>query len=44
MPLHLILLVFALVLATVGAFWNPSPRPHLGWLGVACFVLAQIVA
>jgi hypothetical protein len=39
--LHLILLVFAFVLAAVSAFWNP-PRPHLGWLGFALFVLAAL--
>lgn len=42
MPVHLILLAFALVLATVSAFWNP-PRAHLGWLAVACLALAQLV-
>lgn len=40
---HLILLAFAFVLAAVSAFWNP-PRPHLGWLGFALFVLAAIVS
>ena len=39
MPVHLILLVFAFVLAVVGAFWNP-PRVQLGWLGLACFIAA----
>jgi hypothetical protein len=41
-PIHLILLVFAFVLAAVSAFWNP-PRPHLGWLAFAVFVLAALV-
>lgn len=43
MPIHLILIVFAVVLAVVGAFWNPAPRPHLGWLAVACLALAELV-
>lgn len=43
MPLHLILMVFAFVLVTVGSFWNP-PRPHPGWLGMAAFILAQLVS
>lgn len=42
MPWHLILLVFAFVLAVVGAFWNP-PRPHLGWLAVAALALSFLV-
>lgn len=42
MPLHLIILVFAFVLAIVGAFWSP-PRVALGWLAVACLALAQLV-
>jgi hypothetical protein len=41
-PIHLILLVFAFVLAVVGAFWNP-PRATLGWLSVACLALAELV-
>ncbi len=42
MPVHLILLVFALVLAVVGAFWNP-PQASLGWLAFACFVASVIL-
>lgn len=42
MPIHLILLVFALVLAVVGAFWNP-PRASLLCLAVACLAGAQLV-
>lgn len=42
MPFHLIILVFAFVLAVVGAFYNP-PRCTLGWLAVACLALAQLV-
>lgn len=42
MPFHEMLLMFAFVLAIVGSFWNPV-RPHLGWLGFACFVLAALV-
>jgi hypothetical protein len=42
MPLHLIILVFALVLAVVAAFYNP-PRVSLGWLAIACLALAQLV-
>jgi hypothetical protein len=40
LPIHLILLVFAFVLTAVAAFWNPTPRPHLGWLGMACLCLS----
>ena len=39
--LHLILLVFAFVLCAVSAFWNP-PRVHLGFLGIALYILASI--
>lgn len=42
MPVHLILLVFAFVLAVVSAFWNP-PRVTLGWLAIACLALAALV-
>lgn len=42
MPLHLIVLVFAFVLAVVAAFWNP-PWVALGWLAVACLALAGLV-
>lgn len=49
LPTHQIVLVFALVLAVVGA-WQRSvespPRPyvpHAGWLAVACLALAQLV-
>lgn len=49
MPFHLIILVFAFVLAVVGAWQRPAespPRPwlpHAGWLAVACIALAQLV-
>lgn len=42
MQLHLIILVFAFVLAVVGAFWNP-PRVSLLALAVAGLALAQLV-
>jgi hypothetical protein len=42
-PFHMILLVLAFVLLTVSAFWNPPTRPHLGWLGLAVWVLASLV-
>lgn len=43
-PVHLILLALSLVLAVVAAFWQPqTPRPHLDWLALACFVLAAMV-
>lgn len=43
-PFHLILLVLALVLAIVAAFWQPQvPRAHLGWLAFAAYVLAALV-
>jgi hypothetical protein len=42
MPFHVIVLVFALVLGVIGAFWNP-PRVTLGWLAVACLALAGLV-
>lgn len=44
--LSTILMVFAFVLLIVSAFWQPQPnppRPHLGWLGMACWALAIIL-
>ena len=41
--LSLILLVFAFVLLAVSSWWNP-PRPQLGWLGLAFWVLAEILS
>jgi hypothetical protein len=38
---HLILVLLALVLALVAAFYNP-PRVALGWLAFACYMLAQV--
>jgi hypothetical protein len=38
--LGLILLVFAFVLCVIQAIWfGPWPKPHLGWLGMALFLL-----
>lgn len=45
-PLHLVLLVFALVCALIATFWPYpalSPRPHFGWLSFAFFVAAHIL-
>lgn len=43
-PVHLILLVLALVLFVVASLWQPQvPRPHLGWLGLAAFAAAFLV-
>lgn len=45
--LSLILLLFAFVCFVVSAFWLPNPPPprvHLGWLGLASWVLAEIMA
>ena len=42
--LTLILLVFAFVCFVLAALWNPPPpRPVLGWLGLAFWVLAEIL-
>lgn len=45
--LGLILLVFAFVLFTIAAVWQPAPpSPWFGRLvaaGLACFVLAQLI-
>jgi hypothetical protein len=46
--ISLILLILAFVLCLIGAWW-PFPssgqpwRPHFGWLGVSCWLLAQIL-
>lgn len=39
----LILLIFAMVLVTVAAFWSPA-RPQLGWLGMACYFASILVS
>lgn len=40
----LILLVFAFVCFVMASFWNPPPaRPLLGWLGLAFWVLSEIL-
>lgn len=45
--LGLILLVFAFVFATIQATFNLNPYPfgrwHMGWLAVACWILAEII-
>jgi ABC-type multidrug transport system permease subunit len=41
--LVLILLVLALVLILCRAFGVAPPRVHLGWLGLACYVLVALV-
>ena len=38
---HILLLLLALVLALVAAFWNP-PRVALGWLALASYVASQV--
>lgn len=43
MPVHLILLVFALVLAIVAAFYRPAWPAHPGWLAIACLAAARLV-
>jgi hypothetical protein len=43
MPLHLILLVFALVLAVVAAFYQPTWPAHPGWLAVAFLAASLLV-
>jgi hypothetical protein len=46
---YYILLVFALVLCVLQAFLTwlspnpPRPIPHLGWLGIACFIASFLV-
>ena len=43
--LSTILMVFAFVLLALAAFWNPSPpRVSLGWLGMAFWALAVLLA
>lgn len=39
--IHTFLLVAAVVLAIVAAFWNP-PRVALGWLAIACIALSMM--
>lgn len=39
--LDLLLIVLALVLCAVSAFWNP-PRVSLGWLGMAAYFLSLL--
>jgi len=42
----MILLVAAFILALIEAFqpWvRPWPRPHLGWLALALYFLAQVL-
>jgi hypothetical protein len=46
---HLILLVFAFVLAMIEALCGPAPWafprvPHFGWLAVALYFLALLLA
>jgi hypothetical protein len=41
--LVLILLVFALVLVLCRAFGLSLARVHLGWLGLACFLLVELI-
>ena len=44
MTIGTILLVFAFVLLVLAAFWNPGPpRVQLGWAGLACWCLAQLL-
>jgi hypothetical protein len=44
--ISLILLAFALVCFVIAAVWNPPspPRVHLGWIGLAFWVGAEILA
>ena len=40
----LIILVFAFVFACLAAWgWPAPPRPNLGWLALACFILYFIL-
>lgn len=43
--LQMILLVFAFVLTIICAVWQNGWRvpPHLGWLGIALFILTFIL-
>jgi hypothetical protein len=43
--ISLILVILAFLLCLLGAWWplGPPYRPHLGWLGMACYFLAQIL-
>lgn len=41
--IRLILLVLSFVLFAVASFGVGLPRIHLGWLGAACFVLAELL-
>jgi hypothetical protein len=49
--INLILLIFAFVLALINAFWGflgrpsgqPWPKPHLGWLAFAIYLLTLIL-
>jgi hypothetical protein len=47
--MNLILLVFAFVLCVIASFthrWAAQPGwwiPHPGWLGVACWILSNLI-
>ena len=41
--LILILLIAAVICLTLAAFGVGAPRVHLGWLGLALFVLTALV-
>lgn len=43
MNLDTILLVVSLILLVLAAFGVAAPRVNLGWLGLACVVLAMLV-
>lgn len=44
MSVTVILLIISLVLLILAAInWPPSPHIGLGWLGLAFFVLAQVI-
>jgi len=41
--LNLILTILAFLPCALAGFSVGHPRLHLGWLGVACFVLATLI-
>ena len=39
-----ILMVFAFVLLVLAALWTPTtPRVQIGWAGMACWALAELL-
>jgi hypothetical protein len=42
--IKLILMIFAFICLLLTAFNISAPRVHLGWLGLACWLLSVLIA